>query len=394
MRILVWTRGHFDVTFELVNHLAVNNSVTLIIQTEKWEYGKTESVLELNMLPQAGIFSRSDARFKQIAGEEIWSLLDSRIRVFIINYPSIRIKNPQNLWLIPGITHLVNSIEPDIIHVQGVNLHFLFLLPFIGRYKKAFTIHDYIPHRGEEAWQCTFFNRFIAKMRYPLITGGAYQSRQFARYYHIPSDRLAAIPFGVLNIYTKWADRDVREEESTVLFFGRISQYKGLEYLIKAVPIIAERVKGLKMIIAGDGDFSDYDRMVHDRNRYEIHNRHISNKLAARLFNRATCVALPYTDATQSGVMMTAYAFGKPVVVTDVGGLPEGVRNGSTGTVVPPRNVAALANALIDLLENKTLRVEMKKRIAMLSESEFSWDRAAQETEKIYRRALCAEEEK
>jgi glycosyltransferase involved in cell wall biosynthesis len=390
MNILAWTRGHFDVTFELLNRLAENNRVNLLIQTEHWECGKTESVLNLNILPQPGIFSSTDRRFRQIAGDQMRSLLDPKIRVFIINYPSIRIKNLQNLVLIPGIRRLVKSIDPDIIHVQGVNLHFLFLLPFFGRYKKVFTVHDYVPHSGEEAWQCTFFNRFIAKMRYPLIAGGIYQSREFARYYRVPLDRLNVIPFGALNIYMKWAAPDVSEESSTVLFFGRISPYKGLEYLIRAEPVVSEKIKDLKIIIAGDGDLSKYKSMMKDPGRYEIHNQHVSNELAARLFQRAACVVLPYTDATQSGVLMTAYGFGKPVVVTNAGGLPEAVRNGSTGMIVPARSAASLARALTGLLGNNDRRATMKKMINALSGKEFSWERAGHDTESVYQRALSA----
>ena len=84
--------------------------------------------------------------------------------------------------------------------------------------------------------------------------------------------------------------------------------------------------------------------------------------LTCELFQRATLVVLPYTSATQSGVAMTAFGFGKPVVATRVGGIPEVVEDGRTGYSVPPDNAEKLAKAIITLL-SMTLRVRRCKRL-------------------------------
>jgi glycosyltransferase involved in cell wall biosynthesis len=189
-------------------------------------------------------------------------------------------------------------------------------------------------------------------------------------------------------VYNLWQEETVKEQPSTVLFFGRISPYKGLEYLIKAEPLIARQVPDLKIIIAGEGDLSPYAAMMQNRDRYEIHNSYVSKELAAELFQRATCIVLPYIDATQSAVLMTAYAFGKPAVVTRVGGLAEIVEEAVNGLLVPPANVAALAEAVTRLLSNNVLKERMKDNIKNHLKEELSWERIAQETSAIYEQAL------
>ncbi len=95
---------------------------------------------------------------------------------------------------------------------------------------------------------------------------------------------------------------------------------------------------------------------------------------------QSTFVVCPYLDATQSGVVLTAYAFGKPVIATQVGGLPEYVHHGE--------NPDALAEAIIYLLQNPEKRRQMKKAIQQLAETELSWSRIAEQTVKVYEKVL------
>ena len=86
-------------------------------------------------------------------------------------------------------------------------------------------------------------------------------------------------------------------------------------------------------------------------------------KELATLLQRSDIVVCPYTDATQSGVIMTCFALTKPVIVTDVGGLSEMVESGKTGIVVPPRNSEVLANAIISVLKNDHIKELMCQNI-------------------------------
>ena len=133
-----------------------------------------------------------------------------------------------------------------------------------------------------------------------------------------------------------------------ILFFGRIHEYKGLRYLIEAAPEIFRSVDHAKLIIAGRGDdFSSYRAMISDPSRFEIHNRFIEEAETVRMFAEADVLVLPYSEASQSGVLLVALCFGSPVVATDVGEMAEVVRSAQMGIVVPPRDVPALASAVV-----------------------------------------------
>src|SRR4030043_34075 len=173
--------------------------------------------------------------------------------------------------------------------------------------------------------------------------------------------------------------------EKTVLFFGRISRYKGLDILIKAEPLITQQIPDAKIVIAGSGqDFGRYESLITNRSRFEIQNRFISHREVPKFFRRTAVVVLPYVEASQSAVVPIAYMFGKPVVVTNVGSIPEVVDEGKTGFVVPPNSPEDLSRAIIRILENHGLRKTMSANALAKASADLSWNTIAQETAKIY----------
>ena len=97
-------------------------------------------------------------------------------------------------------------------------------------------------------------------------------------------------------------------------------------------------------------------------------------------------IVCPYTDASQSGVVLTAYAFGKPVVATRVGGLPEYVEDGVTGLLVPPRNPQALAEALVRLLRDPDTQRTLSQGIR--HNEALSWESIIKRTISVYEQVL------
>jgi glycosyltransferase involved in cell wall biosynthesis len=202
------------------------------------------------------------------------------------------------------------------------------------------------------------------------------------------SDNISIVPH--IQIGEELGSCAVPEEEHLVLFFGRIWQYKGLEYLIRAEPLISTRVPDVRILIAGRGEnFSRYARMMVNPHRFLVHNEFISEERAAEYFQRASVVVLPYIEASQSGVIPMAYSAGKPVVATTVGGLPEMVEHGRTGYLVAPQDEAQIAEAVIALLLDAPLRRRMgangKHKIA----TECSPQAIARKTIDAYGRAVA-----
>ncbi len=122
-----------------------------------------------------------------------------------------------------------------------------------------------------------------------------------------------------------------------VLLFGRIFAYKGLEQLVRTEAVLGDRIPGLRITIAGRGDDpSSMRELMGDPARYDVRHRFIEDAEVAQLFLDADVVALPYTEASQSGVLNVAATFGKPIVATDVGELRRTVEGNGMGLVVPP----------------------------------------------------------
>jgi glycosyltransferase involved in cell wall biosynthesis len=165
-----------------------------------------------------------------------------------------------------------------------------------------------------------------------------------------------------------------------ILFFGYIRRYKGLDLLIDAFARIAARVPATLLVV---GEFYDkrelYDELI-DRSsiadRVRIVDQYVPNEDVEIYFKAADLVVLPYRSATQSGIVQTSYSFGKPVVVTDVGGLPDVVTDGLTGFVVPRGDAGALADAILRFFEEDA-GAKMADNIRAGLER-FSWRRCVE----------------
>ncbi|RPI48613.1 MAG: glycosyltransferase, partial [Chloroflexi bacterium] len=113
--------------------------------------------------------------------------------------------------------------------------------------------------------------------------------------------------------------------------------------------------------------------LIEQPERFEVHRGFVPGDQMPTFYQRASVVALPYISAGPSGVLLDAYGFGKPVVASEVGGLPEYVQDGTTGILVPPADERELAAGIIHLLSDDELRHRMgdnaKRWIAELKQS-------------------------
>jgi len=266
--------------------------------------------------------------------------------------------------------------------------------PFLKRYPLVATFHDVEPHPGEGSWSQTFHECCARKASDQIIVHGHRLKAQMIARYQVPESKVNPVHIGEHQVepFLKHARQDIKEDGNLVLFFGRIYRYKGLEYLIKAQPLINKEVPGARIVIAGAGeDFATYENMMGDaKANFIVHNYRIPYDEGAALFQRCSVVVMPYTEASQSGVVPTAYGFRKPVVVTDVGSVPEIVDDGQTGFVVPPRDPEALAKAIVRLLKDEKLRREMGDNAFAKLKADFSWGKIADETIGVYQKAIEA----
>ena len=161
-----------------------------------------------------------------------------------------------------------------------------------------------------------------------------------------------------------------------VLFFGFIRAYKGLDILLEAMADARVAALPVKLLIAGEfyEDAAPYEALI---KKYDLENRlvratdFIPNERVADYFCAADLVIQPYKNATQSGVSQVAYHFGRPMLVTDVGGLAELIPDGVVGYAVPP-TPPAIADALVDFYAND--REETFAAGVRQEAKKFSWE--------------------
>ncbi len=163
----------------------------------------------------------------------------------------------------------------------------------------------------------------------------------------------------------------------TLLFFGFVRPYKGLEYLIQALALVLKQMQ-VRLLVVGEfwssSEFYErYARQFGVEHAITFVNRYVPNEELKFYFDQANVVVLPYISATQSGVVQLAFGFGKPVITTRVGGLHEVVHDGVNGLVVPPQDEEALANAIVRYFKEQ-LQERFESYLATeQGQSSFSW---------------------
>jgi glycosyltransferase involved in cell wall biosynthesis len=319
-------------------------------------------------------------------------VIDERIRVFRLKKP--RIRDPRNIFTMRAIMRLIREINPDVLHVQETNEPWYDLTLLFNKMPPLVTtIHDVFRHPGDrDLIPGAEYTRRIAFYRsQQLIVHSDVLKDVLVQQFHVPQKRINVLPHGELGtLFQRWVDGQVVAcEPYTLLFFGRIWPYKGLKYLLEAIPLVAERIPEVKLIIAGRGD--NIEQLIHDKDRkhYEILNNFIPNEAVAELFQRSAATILPYTESSQSGVAAIAYALGTPVIASNIGGLKEMIQHEQDGLLVPPRDVRALADAIIRLLSDSNLQRQMQVAALERCQQDLNWSNIAAQTVKVYRQAIA-----
>ena len=177
--------------------------------------------------------------------------------------------------------------------------------------------------------------------------------------------------------------------ENIILYFGIIRDYKGFDILLKAIAELKNRNTDFHLLAGGEcyGNDEKYTKLIFDlgiSNYITWHNRYIPDSEVTDYFSAADVVALPYRTASQSGITQIAYSYDLPVIVTNVGGLPEIVDEGKSGFIISPENPEELAVVLVENLYNSTF-FGMSKYITTFKEK-FSWEYFVDGIETVYKR--------
>ncbi|PKN79727.1 MAG: glycosyl transferase family 1 [Candidatus Cloacimonetes bacterium HGW-Cloacimonetes-1] len=205
----------------------------------------------------------------------------------------------------------------------------------------------------------------------------------------IPHNRYSAIIKGFHPIYENYSAESLihrKSVEHTILFFGLIKAYKGLDVLLKAFPLVLEHIQDARLVIAGEiyGDDTVYDELVKQiqpRTAVEASFKYVPDSEVTGYFHNSNVCVIPYKSATQSGVISIAFAHNLPVIASDVGGISEAIEDGVNGLLVPADDVEALSNAIIRYFK-ENMQAKMAENIRS-SKSTLTWEALVRNMESV-----------
>lgn len=269
----------------------------------------------------------------------------------------IHTANPFN---IVKVGRKIRQKKPDMVVIQWWHPYFApcywILERVIGRkIKKVFICHNVFPHERFPADK--LLTKMVLKHGDAFIVHSQSDGRDLlaikktADFRYNPHPTYNTFKIGDL---TRQQARDrlhISYDAKILLFFGFVREYKGLKYLLQAMTDIKDEISDIKLLVVGafDNNKQSYMNLIKESgisDCVEVIDDYIPDREVEKYFVASDLVVLPYESATQSGIVQIAFGFDKPVIVTNVGGLPDVVEDGKTGYIVEPRNGQALAEAI------------------------------------------------
>jgi len=310
--------------------------------------------------------------------------------------------------LIKGSEHITNMIlfirqikqlDPDIIHFQWLPLPIFDknLAKILKRIAPiVHTVHDTIPYHGASPSRLQKWGIRSAPKVFDKLIVHTKDAKSKLTDREIQESKISVVPHGPIH-YPDSDQSDMDESvyestnEQTILFFGGIKEYKGVDVLLRSFAgLPSELQNGAKLKIAGSAslEISELQELaceleIEDRVDWDI--RYVPDEEVPRLFGSADIVVFPYRNADQSGALMTALPYGKPIIASDVGGFSKTLTDGIHGYLVEPENPDSLCAALENTLLNESKRNQMGEAVLRLSDNILSWEQIGMETIQVYK---------
>ena len=284
------------------------------------------------------------------------------------------------------------TARPDVIHYQWLTMPALDIHLLPQRRPRVMTAHYILPPRPSRR-QVASARRVFARMD-AVVAHSEHGAARLRDEVGIDPAKVRVIPHGAFDYLTRLPEEKPLPAElegaegPVILFFGLLRPYKGIENLLEAF----RRVEGAELWIVGNPrmDVAPLRALAAQApGRVRFVTRFVEDAEIPAIFRRADLVALPYLDAEHSGVLYTGLAFGKPLVLSAVGGFPEAAATGA-GRLVPPGDTDALASALSELTADEDARADLTTAAARAAAGPFSWDEAARRTLDLYRELIEA----
>jgi D-inositol-3-phosphate glycosyltransferase len=308
------------------------------------------------------------------------------------------------------LTLYAATAEPKLFHILWNNKFEFFdrtllmlCYKLLGK-RLVFTAHNV--NAGKRDSSDSWLNRISLKIQYHLSdhifvhTNG--MKNELVVEFRVPKDKVTVIPFGINNtvpnsrLSTTEAKRQlgVNDGDKTMLFFGNIAPYKGLEHLVAAFCQLLGTDRVYRLLIVGKpkGAINYWNGIRRTIFRTGIGDRviekieYVPDETIELYFNAADVLILPYTHVFQSGVLFLGYSFGLPAIAADVGDLREQIIQGRTGFVCQPRDSFDLARTIDKYFESELFRDLESRRLEIkeYANERYSWNKVAAITTAVY----------
>jgi len=293
---------------------------------------------------------------------------------------------------VPDMLRFRRRIDADVVHYQWLTIPSLDVRLLPPRRPRVMTAHYILPPQPSRR-QVRSARRVFGSMD-AVVAHSEHSAARLRDEVGLAPARVRAIPHGAFDYLTKLPGEKPLPAElegaegPVILSFGLLRPYKGIENLLEAF----RRVEGAELWVVGNPrmDIAPLRELAAAADgRVRLLTRFVEDAEIPAIFRRADLVALPYLDAEHSGVLYTGLAFGKPLVLSAVGGFPEVAQTGAA-RLVPPGDSAALAAALEELVNDEAARAELAAAATRAAAGPFSWDEAARRTLDLYRELIEA----
>lgn len=283
----------------------------------------------------------------------------------------------------------IRKQQPDMVLIQWWHPYFApcyyLLQRFMGRQNVTFVCHNVFPH--ERFPMDKLLTKMALKRGTHYILHAEEEGKELQKikeqpdYVVTPHPTYNAFRFEGMNKAQARDRLHIAQDEKVLLFFGYVRDYKGLKYLLRAMPAIVREEDKVRLWVVGEfgADREEYRNLITElqiQEHVRVIDTYTPDREVEKYFAMADLIVLPYTSATQSGIVQIAFGFEKPVIVTNVGGLPDVVEDGKTGYVIEPEKPEEIAHAVL-----RFYREEKEQTFTDHIRQEsyrFSWERMAE----------------
>lgn len=292
----------------------------------------------------------------------------------------------------------VNSCNIFHYHLFGSSILVIFnmILAKLLFAKITLTIHDVKSFSKKN--KSSFYSSLIYFFSDLILTHNQFSKAEITFNFPYLANKIEIIPHGNYTPFISIEENqkisrtklNIAVEKKVLLFFGMIKSVKGLDVLLKAMPEIIKSNPNILLLIAGKpwrDDFSKYEDLINNlkiRKYCQLEIKFIDHKDVSSFYSASDIVVLPYRKIYQSGVLMMSLSYKKPVVVSDLPSFKEVVEDKKTAVFFSAENSSSLAGAVILLLNDEKLLVDIKKNAFDLMQEKFSWTHIGQLTSNAY----------